>query len=92
MAHVVTKPCDGCKYTECVVVCPCDCFHEGERMLFIDPVACIDCQSCANECPVSAIYQDVDVPEEWRDYIELNARMSRELPGITEKRQPLALA
>ena len=43
MAYVVTAPCFGCKYTDCVVVCPCDCFHEGEKMLYIDPMECIDC-------------------------------------------------
>ena len=55
MAHVVCEPCRGCKYTDCVAVCPVDCFHEGEDMLYIDPEVCIDCQICVPECPVQAI-------------------------------------
>ncbi len=51
MAYVVTEPCFGCKYTDCVVVCPCDCFHEGEQMLFIDPDQCIDCDACRRRVP-----------------------------------------
>lgn len=92
MAFVVTEPCFGCKYTDCVVVCPCDCFHEGEQMLFIDPESCIDCQQCAAECPVEAIFFDDDVPAEQRAYIELNREMSRIYPAITERKPPLCTA
>ena len=88
MAMVVTEPCFGCKYTDCVVVCPCDCFHEGESMLFIDPDECIDCQACIPECPVQAIYYEDDVPEPWREYIALNREMAPLCPQITEKRSP----
>ena len=73
MAHVVTEPCVNCKYTDCVVVCPVDCFYGDERMLYIDPDDCLDCQACVSECPVSAIYQDSDVPTPWRSYVQLNA-------------------
>lgn len=90
MAFVVTAPCFGCKYTDCVVVCPCDCFHEGEQMLYIDPGQCIDCYACQPECPVEAIFPDVDVPEEWREFIELNAEMASQTPSITERKAPLA--
>lgn len=90
MAFVVTEPCYGCKHTACVAVCPCDCFHEGEQMLYIDPTPCIDCNACARECPTSAIFYEDDVPEHWRDYIELNAEMSRTCPSITERKAPLA--
>jgi ferredoxin len=86
MAYVVTEPCRGCKYTDCVVVCPCECFHEGEDMLFIDPEHCIDCEACVAECPVQAIYHESSVPEKWRQYIELNATMARSCPSITEKK------
>ena len=55
MTHVVTEPCFGCKYTDCVDVCPVDCFHEGEQMLYINPEECIDCQQCVAVCPVEAI-------------------------------------
>ncbi len=85
MAFVVTEPCFGCKHTACVTVCPCDCFHEGEQMLYIDPTPCIDCNACANECPTQAIYYEDDVPEQWRDYIELNAEMSCTCPSITDR-------
>ena len=90
MAFVVTEPCFGCKYTDCVVVCPCECFHEGEQMLFIDPDHCIDCEACVAECPVEAIYHEDNVPEEWREYIALNAEMVKTCPQILEKKPPLA--
>jgi ferredoxin len=87
MAFVVTEPCVGCKYTDCVAVCPCDCFHEGEQMLYIDPEHCIDCEACAPECPVEAIYPEASVPEKWQHYITLNADGARRHPAIVEKRE-----
>jgi ferredoxin len=89
MAYVVTAPCFGCKYTDCVVVCPMDCFHEGEQMLYIDPLECIDCDACRSECPVDAIFFDENVPPEWHGFIALNAEMSTKTPSITEKKTPL---
>lgn len=89
MTFVVTEPCFGCKYTDCVVVCPVEAFKEGEQMLFIDPDLCIDCNMCVPECPVEAIFADIDVPEKWKDYTELNAEMSKSCPPITEKKDPL---
>lgn len=86
MAHVVTQPCFGCKFTDCVVVCPCDSFHEGEHMVFIDPDSCIDCDACTHECPTSAIYLDENVPVPWREFISLNAEMVRVCPVITARR------
>ena len=77
MAFVVTEPCRGCKYTDCVVVCPMECFYEGDDMLFIDPTSCIDCDACAAECPVTAIFQDDKVPQQWTSYIALNAERVR---------------
>ena len=56
MTHVVAKPCFACKYTDCVVVCPVECFYEGEQMLYIHPDECIDCEACVPECPVDAIF------------------------------------
>ncbi len=73
MAHVVTEPCRGCKYTDCVVVCPMECFYGDDRQLYIDPDDCIDCGSCVNECPVEAIFLDEHVPERWSSYVQLNA-------------------
>lgn len=90
MAHVVTQPCFGCKYTDCVVVCPKDCFHEGEQMLYIDAEECIDCEACVPECPVEAIFLDDNVPAEWRGFIELNAEMAPQTPSIVTKKSPLA--
>ncbi len=87
MAFVVTEPCRGCKYTDCVAVCPMECFHEGETMLYIDPVDCIDCEACVAECPVEAIYHESAVPPQWQEYIALNAEGARLCPRITEKKE-----
>ena len=89
MTYVVTSPCFGCKYTDCAVVCPCESFHEGEKMLYIDPDSCIDCDACKAECPVEAIFPDYEVPDPWQDFIALNAEMSQQTPLITEKKTPL---
>lgn len=86
---VVTEPCFNCKYTDCVVVCPVDCFHEGESMLYIHPETCIACDACIPACPVEAIYTRDTVPGEWADYVELNAELSAKSPNITEKKDPL---
>jgi ferredoxin len=90
MAYVVTEPCLGCKYTDCVVVCPCDCFREGERMLFIDPDECIDCDACKPECPVDAIFHEDEVPEAWEGFVALNREMAATCPPITARKEPLA--
>ena len=86
MAMVVTEPCVGCKYTDCVVVCPVDAFREGDTMLYIDPDECIDCGACVPECPTEAIFLDTDVPAKWSHYIELNGKMSKKLPVISERK------
>jgi anaerobic selenocysteine-containing dehydrogenase/NADPH-dependent glutamate synthase beta subunit-like oxidoreductase/NAD-dependent dihydropyrimidine dehydrogenase PreA subunit len=84
MAYVVTASCLGDRFTKCVDVCPVDAFREGPQMLYIDPQVCIDCNACLTECPVRAIYPDSAVPEPMQDYIELNARMAKQYPPITE--------
>ena len=85
MAFVVTEPCVGCKYTDCVAVCPMECFHEGERMLYIHPDECVDCGACEPVCPVEAIYYEDDLPDEWKAYTADNARFFAEpLPGRSE--------
>src|SRR5262245_21734646 len=89
MAYVVTEPCVGCKYTDCVAVCPCNCFYEGEQMLFIHPDECIDCDACRVECPVDAIFPEDEVPLEWREYIAVNREMSAIRPPITGRKEPL---
>ena len=73
MTYTVNESCIKCKYTDCVEVCPVDCFYEGENMLVIHPDECIDCGVCEPECPVEAIYAEDDVPEEWESFTEKNA-------------------
>ncbi|MFM7158862.1 MAG: DUF3470 domain-containing protein [Planctomycetaceae bacterium] len=89
MPYVVTEPCFGCKYTDCVVVCPVECFYEGEQMVYIGS-ECIDCDSCLPECPVEAIFPEENVPENWQDYIALNREMAASCPPIRERKPPLA--
>lgn len=90
MPHVVCEPCYDCRYTDCVVVCPTDSFREGERMLYIDPQTCIDCEACVSTCPVEAIYLDTNVPGEWTKYVAINAEMAAQCPVIVERKEPLA--
>ena len=84
MPFIVVENCIKCKYTDCVEVCPVDCFHEGPNMLVIDPDECIDCTLCEPECPVEAIMSEDDVPEDMQNFIALNAELSREWPVINE--------
>lgn len=89
MTYVVTEPCIECKYTDCVEVCPVDCFHEGPNFLVIDPVACIDCSLCEDECPANAIHAGDAVPPEYEHYVALNARLAACWPVIAGRREPL---
>ena len=89
MAHVVAEPCSDCKHTDCVVVCPVDCFHEGPNFLVIDPEECIDCTLCVAECPVEAIYAEDDVPDDQRAFIALNAELSKEWQPIIQRKDAL---
>jgi ferredoxin len=86
MTYVVTESCIKCKYTDCVDVCPVDCFREGPNMLVIDPDECIDCTLCVAECPVEAIFAEDDVPVDQRPYIAVNAELAKAWPAITEKK------
>jgi len=86
MTYVVTESCIKCKYTDCVDVCPVDCFREGPNMLVIDPEECIDCTLCVAECPVEAIFAEDDVPVAQREFIALNAELARDWPAITERK------
>ena len=83
MTHIVTESCIKCRYTDCVDVCPVDCFRAGPNFLVIDPDECIDCAVCIPECPVDAIYAEEDVPEDQKDFIDINAELSKEWPSIT---------
>lgn len=89
MTYVVTEPCVRCKYTDCVEVCPVDCFHEGPDYMVIDPEECIDCSLCVPECPVEAIYAEEDLPEKYGDYLTLNAELAASWPVIKSKQEPL---
>jgi ferredoxin len=84
MAYVVTESCVNCRYTDCVDVCPVDCFKMGPNFLVIDPVECIDCAVCVPECPVNAIYAEEDVPEDQRPYIQINRELAQTWPVITK--------
>ena len=86
MTYVIVESCIKCKYTDCVEICPVDCFHEGPNYLVIDPEECIDCSLCEPECPVDAIMSDNDVPEEQLHFLKLNADLSADWPVITEKK------
>ena len=85
MAHIVAEPCFDCKYTDCVVVCPVDCFYEGAQMLYIHPEECIDCEACVPECPVEAIFHEDNLPDEWKEFTALNAEESSQVPGHHRK-------
>ena len=78
MPFIVTEPCIRCKYTDCVAVCPMDCFVEGPNFLAIDPDGCIDCSVCVAECPVGAIVNAAEADPAQRPYIALNARLARD--------------
>ena len=90
MTYIVSDSCIRCKYTDCVEVCPVDCFHEGPNFLVIDPEECIDCEACVPECPVEAIFHEDNVPEGEEGFIALNAEMSTQCEVITEQKEPLA--
>ncbi len=89
MTYVVTEACVRCKYTDCVAVCPVDCFHEGPEFLVIDPEGCIDCGVCVPECPIGAIYAEPDLPPDQLGFVEINARLAAEWPVIDAARDPL---
>ncbi|HED35209.1 MAG TPA: ferredoxin family protein [Gammaproteobacteria bacterium] len=88
MTFVVTEICIKCKYTDCVDVCPVDCFHEGPNFLVIDPEECIDCQLCVPECPIDAIYDEQDLPDDQQVFLALNAELSLLWPVINQVKEP----
>src|SRR5271169_3001612 len=97
MAHVVTNKCNGCKFTDCVEVCPVACFYELDGQVVIHPDDCIDCTACVAECPVEAIYAEADVPEKYKPDIEFNAVQAKQIKdsgkeAILKKKEPLPTA
>ncbi|MDA9064298.1 ferredoxin family protein [Pseudomonadales bacterium] len=89
MTFVVSDSCIKCKHTDCVEVCPVDCFYEGPNFLVINPDECIDCALCEPECPVDAIFSEDELPENEQVFLELNAELSMTWPNITERKDPL---
>lgn len=92
MPYVVAEPCINCKYTDCVEVCPVDCFLEGPNFLVINPDECIDCNACVPVCPSEAIFADDELPEEYAHYAEWNTYLTNlwgPEKGITDKKDPL---
>ena len=90
MAFVVTENCIKCKFTDCVDVCPVDCFHEGPNFLVIDPDECIDCTLCEPECPANAIYAEDELPAGQENFAQLNAELAKQWPTISEVKKPMA--
>ena len=89
MTFVVGENCIKCKHTDCVEVCPVDCFYEGPNMLVINPDECIDCALCEPECPVDAIYADDELPEDQKEFLEINQELSEKWKVITEMKDAL---
>ena len=87
MTYVVNENCIKCKLTDCVEVCPVDCFYEGENMLVINPDECIDCGVCEPECPINAIEPDTNQNTE--KLVILNKELSAKWPNINKKKDPL---
>ncbi|HLS51526.1 MAG TPA: ferredoxin FdxA [Burkholderiaceae bacterium] len=89
MTHVVTENCIKCRFTDCVDVCPVDCFYIGPNFIVIDPDECIDCAVCVPECPADAIYAEEDLPEDQKHFIEINAELSAKWEVLDRSIGPL---
>lgn len=89
MTFVVTDNCQRCRFTDCVAVCPVDCFHGDAEMLYIDPNECIDCGACVPECPVEAIFDETQVADDKKEWIQINADRASGLPVVNAKQDPL---
>jgi ferredoxin len=97
MPHIVTNKCVGCKFTDCVEVCPVACFYELDNQVVIHPEDCIDCAACVSECPVEAIYAESDLPEQFKADIEFNATQAHQIKdsgreAIVKKKEALPTA
>jgi len=92
MTTIVTDNCQRCRFTDCVTVCPVNCFHGDDEMLYIDPGVCIDCSACIPLCPVQAIYEGDSIPEDKKHWIQINEERAPLLPVVSEKQEPLPTA
>ena len=92
MTYVVTRHCVDCKYTDCVTVCPVDAFHEADRILWINPDTCVNCDACVPACPVEAIYAEENLPSQYEAYLQLNTDGCEDTPVINEKKDPMPSA
>lgn len=94
MAYVVTENCYDCRFTDCVTACPVNCFYGDGKMLYIHPDECVDCNACVPECPVQAIFADVDVPPDQQKWTQINAEKCAAggLENVTEKQDALPTA
>ena len=88
MTFVIGEACIKCKLTDCVEVCPVDCFYEGPNMLVIHPDECIDCALCEPECPVDAIFAEDELTDDQQEFLALNAELAETWPNITEAKDP----
>ncbi len=89
MTFVVTSNCKSCRFTDCVAVCPVECFHGDGEMLYIDPEECIDCGACVPECPVEAIYDEAQLPDDQQEWLKINTEKCKSLPVVAEQGDPL---
>ena len=96
MTYIVIGNCEDCRFTDCVEVCPVDCFYGDDKMLYIHPDECIDCGACVPACPVEAIFPEADVPESESKWTQINYDKCQKeldsLENITEKGDPLPTA
>ncbi len=88
MTTIVTDNCQRCRFTDCVTVCPVNCFHGDDEMLYIDPDVCIDCSACIPLCPVQAIYEGDSIPADKQHWIAINAERASQLPVVSDKGDP----
>lgn len=89
MTYVVTENCIQCKFTDCVEVCPVDCFYEGPNFLVIHPDECIDCDACVEACPADAIFSEDDLPEDKSHFLQINEELAQIWPQISDQKEPL---
>ena len=89
MTFVVGENCINCKHTDCVEVCPVDCIYEGPNFLVIHPDECIDCALCEPECPVNAIFSEDELPDDQKEFIEINRDLAEKWPNITEMKDAM---